>query len=51
MIELEPANETLDLPLTLGKLSFLLSYKMGHQDRDTLQELAKGKCPIAASLC
>lgn len=31
MIELDPAKETLDLPLTLDKLSLFLGYKMGHQ--------------------
>lgn len=31
MIELDPANKTLGLPLTLDKLSLFLSYKVGHQ--------------------
>lgn len=31
MTELGPAKETLDLPLTLDKLSLFLGYKMGHQ--------------------
>lgn len=29
-VELDPAKETLGLPLTLDKLSLILTYKMGH---------------------
>lgn len=39
-VELDIAKETLDLPLTLGKLNLILTYKMGHHGRDfgTFQE-------------